>query len=287
MSQRNEGNWNSAVLVSQLTQKARRLDLADRLVSARREISGRMVFTTSFGIEDQAITHAIFTEALEIDVVTFDTGRLFPESVQVWSNTERRYGRRICALSPDRESIEKLVQRDGVNGFRQSLEARLACCAVRKIEPLARALAGASAWITGLRADQSPERAQTCYASVNPLYRMIKVNPLFEWTRDRVVAFVHDHRVPYNPLHDRGSSRSAVRRAPAQYYPARRSGPGAGGGNRKKKPNAGSTPATLPGVRSRHKSKPDDEDWDHGWISFVRGTGGVGALSLRPPLWRG
>jgi phosphoadenosine phosphosulfate reductase len=204
MSRRNEANWNFAVLVWQLTQKARRLDLADRLVSARREISGRMVFTTSFGIEDQAITHAIFTQGLDIDIVTFDTGRLFPESVQVWSNTERRYGRRICALFPDRESIEKLVQRDGVNGFRQSPEARLACCAVRKIEPLARALAGASAWITGLRADQSPEHAQTCYASFNPLYRMIKVNPLFDWTRARVVAFVHDHCVPYNPLYDRG-----------------------------------------------------------------------------------
>jgi phosphoadenosine phosphosulfate reductase len=191
-------------LIARLREESRRLDLCGRLIEARREIAGRMVFTTSFGIEDQAITHAIFTEALEIDVVTFDTGRLFPETVQVWSNTERRYGRRIRGLSPDREGIEKLVERDGVNGFRQSLEARLACCAVRKIEPLARALAGASAWITGLRADQSPERAQTCYASFNPLYRIIKLNPLFDWTRDRVAAFVHGYGVPYNPLHDRG-----------------------------------------------------------------------------------
>ena len=197
-------NMSPLALTARLREESRRLDLRGRLIEARREISGRMVFTTSFGIEDQTITHAIFTEALEIDVVTLDTGRLFPETVQVWSNTERRYGRRIRGLSPDRESIEKLVERDGVNGFRQSLEARLACCAVRKIEPLARALAGASAWITGLRADQSSERAQTCYASFNPLYRIIKVNPLFDWTRDRVVAFVHDYCVPYNPLHDRG-----------------------------------------------------------------------------------
>jgi phosphoadenosine phosphosulfate reductase len=197
-------NISPLALTARLREETRRLDLRGRLIEPRREISGRIVFTTSFGMEDQAITHAIFTEALEIDVVTFDTGRLFPETVQVWSSTERRYGRRIRGLSPDRESIEKLVERDGVNGFRQSLEARLACCAVRKIEPLARALAGASAWITGLRADQSPERAQTCYASFNPLYRVIKVNPLFDWTRDGVVAFVHDHCVPYNPLHDRG-----------------------------------------------------------------------------------
>jgi phosphoadenosine phosphosulfate reductase len=197
-------NTSPLALAARLREESRCLDLRGRLIEARREISGRMVFTTSFGVEDQAITHGIFTEALEIDIVTFDTGRLFPETVEVWSNTERRYGRRIRGLSPDRESIEELVKRDGVNGFRQSLEARLACCALRKIEPLARALAGASAWITGLRADQSPERAQTCYASFNPLYRVIKINPLFDWTRDCVVAFVHDHGVPYNRLHDRG-----------------------------------------------------------------------------------
>jgi phosphoadenosine phosphosulfate reductase len=204
MSQRNEGNCNSAALVVWLTQEARRLDLPERLMMARREVSGRIVFTTSFGIEDQAIAHAIFTAGLDIDVVSFDTGRLFQVTLEVWGNTERRYGRKIRGLAPDRESIEELLERDGVNGFRQSLEARLACCAVRKIEPLGRALAGASAWITGLRADQSPERAQTCYASFNPLYRIIKVNPLFDWSRDRVVAFVHDCCVPYNPLHDRG-----------------------------------------------------------------------------------
>jgi phosphoadenosine phosphosulfate reductase len=194
----------SRTLTARLREATGSLDLPGRLIAARREISGRMVFTTSFGIEDQAITHAIFTEALEIDVVTFDTGRLFPETVGLWSNTERPYGCRIRGLFPDRENIEKLVERDGVNGFRQSLDARLACCTVRKIEPLARALAGAVAWITGLRAAQSPERAQTCFASFNPLYRVIKINPLFDWTRDRLVAFVHHHLVPYNPLHDRG-----------------------------------------------------------------------------------
>jgi phosphoadenosine phosphosulfate reductase len=195
---------NTAALVVLWTHQYGRLDLPERLISIRREIGGRIVFTTSFGIEDQAITHAIFTQGLEIDVVTFDTGRLFPETVQVWSNTERRYGRRIRGLSPDRENIEKLVERDGVNGFRHSLEARVACCALRKIEPLGRALAGASAWITGLRADQSPERALSSYASFYPQYRLVKVNPLFDWTRDRVVAFVRDHGIPCNPLHDQG-----------------------------------------------------------------------------------
>jgi phosphoadenosine phosphosulfate reductase len=194
----------TSALVLRLKNGSAWLDLPERLVAARREISGRIVLTTSFGIEDQAIAHTIFTEGLEIDVVTLDTGRLFPETLEVWGETERRYGRRIRGLLPDQESIETLVARDGVNGFRSSLEARLACCALRKVEPLGRALAGASAWITGLRADQSAGRAQMSYASLDRQHGIVKVNPLFDWSRDRVAAFVHDCRVPYNSLHDRG-----------------------------------------------------------------------------------
>jgi phosphoadenosine phosphosulfate reductase len=195
-------DWSA--FIARLTEESARLDMPERLVTARREFNGRIVFTTSFGIEDQAITHAIFTKGLDIELVTLDTGRLFPETLEVWAETERRYGRQIRGLSPDRDSIEALVARDGVSGFRSSLRARLSCCAVRKLEPLGRTLAGASAWITGLRADQSAARARMSYAIVDPQHRIVKVNPLFDWTRDRVVAFVHAHDVPYNPLHDRG-----------------------------------------------------------------------------------
>jgi phosphoadenosine phosphosulfate reductase len=204
MSQKDTDYLNSAALITRLTERYEQLDLPERLIKSRREISGRIVFTTSFGIEDQAITHAIFTGGLDIDVVTLDTGRLFPETVQVWAETERRYGRAIRGLVPDRDGIERLLKRDGVTGFRRSLEARLACCAVRKVEPLARALAGASAWITGLRASQSRERASMAYAGIDPHYWIIKLNPLFDWKRGRVVAFVRDGGVPYNPLHDQG-----------------------------------------------------------------------------------
>jgi phosphoadenosine phosphosulfate reductase len=204
MSQKETDYLNSAALIARLTEQYEQLDLPERLMMACREISGQIVFTTSFGIEDQAITHAIFAQGLDIEVVTFDTGRLFPETLGVWDDTERHYGRQIRALAPDRDATQRLVERDGVSGFRRSLEARLACCAVRKVEPLARALAGASAWITGLRGGQSRERASMAYAGIDPHYRIIKLNPLFDWTRDRVVAFVRDGGVPYNPLHDRG-----------------------------------------------------------------------------------
>jgi phosphoadenosine phosphosulfate reductase len=180
------------------------LDLFGRLATARREIAGRIVFTTSFGLEDQAITHAILSQDLPIEIVTLDTGRLFPQTYQVWSATEARYGQRIRALFPTRRGVEALVAQQGIDGFRSSIQARQACCAVRKVEPLGRALAGACGWITGVRAEQSTERAATPYAVVDGVRGLIKLNPLLDWPRERVVAFVHEHAVPSNALHDEG-----------------------------------------------------------------------------------
>ena len=181
-----------------------RLDLAQRLAAVRSEICGKIVFTSSFGIEDQAIADAIFTQDLEIEVVTLDTGRLFPETYELWAATERRYVRRVLALYPHHEGLQALVARQGVNGFRASVEARHTCCAMRKVEPLGRALAGAAGWITGLRADQSRDRTAVSCASIEHRYQLIKVNPLFDWTHHRVVAHVHDRGIPYSPLHSRG-----------------------------------------------------------------------------------
>jgi phosphoadenosine phosphosulfate reductase len=180
------------------------LDLANRLAEARRTVAGRLVFTTSFGLEDQAITHAILSQDLGIDIVTLDTGRLFPETYAVWSETEARYGRRIRAFYPERTSVEAFVAQHGIDGFRASINARQSCCAVRKVEPLGRALDGASGWITGVRAEQSSERAATPYAALDGARGLVKVNPLIDWARERVVAFVREHGVPVNPLHDQG-----------------------------------------------------------------------------------
>jgi phosphoadenosine phosphosulfate reductase len=180
------------------------LDLFDRLTAARRAMAGRLVFTTSFGLEDQAITHAILSQDLAIDIVTLDTGRLFPETYAVWSETEALYGRRIRAFYPERTSVEAFVAQHGIDGFRASVAARQTCCAVRKVEPLGRALDGASGWITGVRAEQSSERATTPYAAVDAARGLIKLNPLLDWSRERVVAFVREHGVPYNTLHDEG-----------------------------------------------------------------------------------
>ncbi len=178
-------------------------DLFQRLAAIRALIVGRIVFTTSFGLEDQAIAHAILSQRLTMDIVTLDTGRLFPETHEVWAETERRYGTRIAAFAPAESSVGALTARQGFDGMRASLAARLDCCAVRKVVPLAQALEGAAAWITGIRADQSADRARFAPVSFDAQRRLIKANPLFDWSRDRAAEFVRAHQVPYNKLHDR------------------------------------------------------------------------------------
>jgi phosphoadenosine phosphosulfate reductase len=182
----------------------RRLDLFERLAMVRAQLPGRIVFTTSFGLEDQAIAHAIFSQQLAIDVVTLDTGRLFTEAHQVWAETEKRYRVRVHALVPDAKHLETLIARQGIDGFRGSVAARHACCHVRKVAPLGRAIANATGWITGLRADQSNDRAHLSFASFEADRGLLKINPLADWTRDEVAEFVRANDVPVNSLHDRG-----------------------------------------------------------------------------------
>src|SRR4029077_6052948 len=188
----------------ELVERFPALDLFGRVAAIRAQIPGRMVFTTSFVLEDQAIAHAIFAQALAIDVATLDTGRLFPQTHDVWAETERRYGVRVLAFAPEHHSVEALVATQGIDGFRSSVAARLDCCAVRKVAPLARALDGSAAWITGLRPGQSADRAQLVPALVDDERGLIKVNPLFDWTREHTAEFVRAHDVPRNALHERG-----------------------------------------------------------------------------------
>ncbi len=187
-----------------LSQAAGNLDLFERVAAAREAIAGRLTFTTSFGLEDQAIGNAILSQNLDIDLVTLDTGRLFTETHDVWTATEQRYGRRIAAIVPERAALEALIAGQGSDGFRASVAARQACCHVRKVEPLNRALEGAAGWVTGLRADQSQHRAAVEFASVDTARSLIKINPLYDWTRERAVDFTRQHNVPVNTLHAKG-----------------------------------------------------------------------------------
>ncbi len=176
----------------------------ESLHAARAAIGGRFVFTTSFGLEDQVLTHLILSERLEIEVVTLDTGRLFPETYAVWAETEARYGARIGAIYPDANALERLVNAQGINGFRESVAARQACCHVRKVAPLARALAGAHVWVTGLRADQSATRGHVALLAPDETHGLLKLNPLAGWSRADALAFASAQDVPVNALHAQG-----------------------------------------------------------------------------------
>jgi phosphoadenosine phosphosulfate reductase len=193
-----------AAHVANLASRLAALPAAERLTLLRAEVDGKIVFTTSFGIEDQAILQMITERNLDIDVVTLDTGRLFPETYELWAETERHFGRRIRAVYPRHDELEALVERQGINGFYKSREARTACCFVRKVEPLNRALKGAQAWIVGLRADQSANRQDMGLITAEASQNLIKFSPLFDWTRDKVADFVSAHGVPINTLHEKG-----------------------------------------------------------------------------------
>lgn len=167
-------------------------------------LPGRAVFTTSLGIEDQVIAAAIGESRLGIDVVTLETGRLFAETLALIDETEARYGIEIRRFRPKAEDLEGYVGQYGLNGFYESVEARHACCGVRKLKPLARALNGATFWITGLRRGQSGNRAATPFAAFDAERNLIKINPLADWSIEDVTAFVAARSVPVNPLHARG-----------------------------------------------------------------------------------
>jgi phosphoadenosine phosphosulfate reductase len=178
--------------------------LQQRLAALRDYVPGRLVFTTSFGVEDQAIAHAIFAAGIDVEVVTLDTGRLFPETYQLWADTEQRYGVRIRSFHPNARALSRHVADAGINGFYYSREARQGCCHVRKVEPLGRARGGATAWVTGLRAGQSGARASVPLASFDPDKQLIKIAPLFDWSREQVVEFCTANNVPTNALHAQG-----------------------------------------------------------------------------------
>ncbi len=165
---------------------------------------GKVAFSTSFGIEDQALSHLIFAHELPVRVFTLDTGRNFQETYSTWNKTLIRYGQPIEAYAPLAASVEALVAKKGPNSFYESIDNRKECCHIRKVEPLARALAGTHIWLTGIRAEQSANRQHMHPVEWDAGHQLIKVHPLFDWTWADTVAFTQQHGVPVSPLHQQG-----------------------------------------------------------------------------------
>ncbi|RIW16249.1 phosphoadenylyl-sulfate reductase [Algoriphagus lacus] len=165
---------------------------------------GKTVFSTSLGQEDQVITQLIASQNLPVQIFSLDTGRLFPETLELLARTESKYKTRIKVYYPETASVEKLVSNIGINGFYESVENRKSCCFVRKVEPLKRALAGNEVWVTGLRAEQSTNRSAMKRIEWDEANQIIKYNPLLDWTFEEMIAYIEEHKIPYNPLHDQG-----------------------------------------------------------------------------------
>ncbi len=159
------------------------------------------VFANSLGAEDMLLTDLIFRNKIEIGMFSLDTGRLPIETYELIGAVEQRYGRKLEIYFPRHEGVESYVRQHGINGFYESIELRKACCHVRKLEPLQRALAGKKAWITGLRAAQSATRERLETVAFDAANRLTKISPLADWSEAEVWAYLHTHDVPTNRLH--------------------------------------------------------------------------------------
>ena len=157
---------------------------------------------SSLGAEDMVITDLICRKNLPVRIFTLDTGRLPEATYRLLDRIFEHYGRRIEVFWPAPEDVEELVKEQGVNGFYHGLAARRACCAARKVKPLARALSGQTGWITGLRRDQSPTRGDLVTEIWDEGHGLMKYSPLLDWSREEVWAVLEEYRVPYNALHD-------------------------------------------------------------------------------------
>ena len=169
------------------------------LISAATELSP-LTQASSLGAEDVVITHLINALALEIPVFVLETGMLHPQTLDLLERTRVDSHAPVTVYRPIAEAVIAFVAREGPEPMYKSIELRKACCHLRKVEPLERALAGRRAWITGLRREQSHARAEV--PLIDRSAERIKLNPLANWSWGDVWHYIAVHQVDYNPLHD-------------------------------------------------------------------------------------
>ena len=188
---------------------ALREELAEKTAMLRALLAGiaeeyvPAVFASSLGAEDMVLTDVIVKDKFSIDIFSLDTGRLPAETYDLMGRLRRHYGLTLKLYYPRHDLVEAYTRQHGINGFYDSVELRKACCQVRKVEPLTRALTGKKAWITGLRAEQATTRASLPLQEFDSSNRLEKFNPLAEWSEREVWTYLHVHQVPFNKLHEK------------------------------------------------------------------------------------
>jgi phosphoadenosine phosphosulfate reductase len=163
-----------------------------------------VVYANSLGAESVVLTDLIWTQVPQIEIFSIDTGRLHEETYQLLERLERRYQRRVRLYYPDPVALEAYVAAHGINGFYQGLAERQSCCHIRKVEPFRRAIEGAGAWVTGVRHEQSAQRAQAQPVDFDAPNGLYKISPILDWTNADVWTYIRSHKLAYSPLHDQG-----------------------------------------------------------------------------------
>ncbi len=179
----------------------KRAQVIDLLKSAANTCPA-ITFANSFGAEDMVLTDIINKAQLPIEIFSLDTGRLPAETYTLMSEVEKQYATKPVIFFPRHETVEDYVRTNGINAFYESIELRKACCHMRKVEPLKRALKDKQAWVTGMRAEQASTRASLPTQEFDDSNQLEKFNPLSDWTEKEVWAYIRMYNVPYNALHD-------------------------------------------------------------------------------------
>ncbi len=195
---------NSNLKIKKLNEQVKGLTPEEILRFAFKEFDKRLTFASSFGEEDQVLTHMISLAAPEIKIFTLDTGRLFSQTYELIAKVQKRYPMPIAIYFPDAKDVEQMVEQRGINLFYESVENRKLCCGIRKVQPLKRALKNVDAWISGLRRGQSVTRSDIEVFEFDSANEKIKINPLIDWTLEKVREYIKINNVDVNPLHQQG-----------------------------------------------------------------------------------
>ena len=194
----------STTIINTLLAQTKDFSIEETLAFLANEYKDKVVFSTSFGQEDQVITDLIEKSEAPITIFTLDTGRMFQETYDVFHRTQKKYKTPIKVYFPEAKAVEELLEKKGPNSFFDSVENRKECCSIRKVVPLKKALAGNDVWITGLRAEQSENRSDLNLFEYDDHFKIIKFNPLLKWTLAEVQKHIDDNKVPQNSLHKKG-----------------------------------------------------------------------------------
>ncbi len=191
------------ITIEKLKAKIKSKDAFEVLRIISESFKNKAVFSTSLSIEDQVILHMLYLLKSKIKIFTLDTGRLPNETYNLIERTREQYGIQIQIYFPNYRSVEKMVREHGINLFYNSIEERKKCCYIRKIEPLKRALRKKEVWITGLRREQSITRQNIDLIEYDNNFKIIKINPLYDWTEAEVWDYIRKNNIPYNSLYDK------------------------------------------------------------------------------------